>query len=291
MPRKLLVAVDVDGTLLNTEFEDKLRPREIEALEAVRDNGHVVALCTGRNQRSVAGLMSQSGWQPENLPLALLNGAVVWGGSPFRCLARNTLGAEEIYPTLALFKEHDTVPMLYGNDDDGGILHHETRPVNDILARYLAMREGSVGGIMKSEDLLAEVFDSALEIGTIDTRDKIMALSEAVRAKMGARVKVINTESLLGNGQFYWAEVFHGASDKGFGLRTLAREYGIPVADTLVIGDNYNDLDMFEAAGFSVAMGNSPVHVKAKADLVTGSVKQGGAAAILEKIAAGHNFC
>ncbi len=63
MFRQLLVAVDVDGTLLNTEFEDKLRTREIEALEAVRRSGHVVALCTGRNQRSVAGLMEQSGWQ------------------------------------------------------------------------------------------------------------------------------------------------------------------------------------------------------------------------------------
>jgi len=291
MPRQLLVAVDVDGTLLNTEFEDKLRPREIEALEAVRESGHVLALCTGRNQRSVEGLMKHSGWHPRHLPLALLNGAVVWGGSPFRCLARNTLGPEEINPVLALFKEYGTVPMVYGNDDQGGILHHETRPVNDILSRYLAMREGSVGGIVKTDDLLVENFESALEIGTIDTREKVMALSKAVRSELGDRVKVINTESLLGNGRYFWAEVFNGACDKGFGLRTLAREYGIPVADTLVIGDNYNDLDMFAAAGFSVAMGDSPAHVKASADLVTESVKQSGAAAILEKVAAGYNFC
>jgi len=163
--------------------------------------------------------------------------------------------------------------------------------VNDILARYLALREGSVGGIIKTADLQAEEFSSALEVGTIDTREKVMALSKAVRQKLGDTVKVINTESLLGNGQFFWAEVFNGASDKGFGLRTLAREYGIPVADTLVIGDNYNDLDMFEAAGFSVAMGNSPADVQVKANLVAESVNNSGAAAILEKIAAGHTYC
>lgn len=290
MFRQLLVAVDVDGTLLNTEFEDKLRTREIEALESVRRSGHVVALCTGRNQRSVAGLMEQSGWQPRDLPLALLNGAVIWGGTPSRCLACNILGPEEIQLTLELFKEHDAVPMLYGNDDSGGLIYHESRPVNDVLGRYLAMREGSVGGIVKSENLLAEKFGSALEIGTIDTREKIMVLSDVIRRTMRKRVKVINTESLLGKGKYYWAEVFHGACDKGFGLRTLANEYSIPVADTLVIGDNYNDLDMFEAAGFSVAMGNSPADVKEKADFVTGSVDQGGAAEILENIAKGHQY-
>jgi 5-amino-6-(5-phospho-D-ribitylamino)uracil phosphatase len=290
MPRQLLIAVDVDGTLLNTEFEDKLGTREIEALDAVRKSGHILALCTGRNHRSVAGLMEQSGWQPDDLPLALLNGAVVWGGLPYRRLACNSLGPEEIKATLELFQEHGAVPMLYGNDNDGGILHHESRPVNDILGRYLAMREDSVGGIFKTEDLLAENFDTALEIGTIDKRETVLALSASVRSKLGARVKVINTRSLLGNGKFYWAEVFNGASDKGFGLKTLATEYGIPVADTLVIGDNYNDLDMFEAAGFSVAMGNSPADVKDKADLITDSVTQSGAAAILEKVAAGHKF-
>ncbi len=291
MSRQLLVAVDVDGTLLNTEFEDKLRRREIEALDSVRKSGHILALCTGRNQRSVAGLMRQSAWQPKDLPLALLNGAVIWGGTPFRCLASNTLGPEEIQTTLKLFKNHDTVPMLYGNDDDGGIVYHESRPVNDILARYLGMREGSVGGIRKIDDLLKEKFESALEIGTIDTRKKVMSLSTSLRREMGCKVKVINTESLLGNGQFFLAEVFHGTCDKGFGLLTLAREYGIPVADTLAIGDNYNDLDMFKAAGFSVAMGNSPAAVQAQADMVAESVSQSGAAAILEKIASGYMFC
>ncbi len=50
----LLVAVDVDGTLLNTEFEDVLGSREIAAMDAVRAAGHVLALCTGRNLNSVA---------------------------------------------------------------------------------------------------------------------------------------------------------------------------------------------------------------------------------------------
>ena len=93
---RLLVAVDVDGTLLDTEFEDVLRPREISALQAVRAAGHVVALCTGRNLNSTRGLLEKSGWFPEDLPMVLLNGAVVWGDMPRRKLSSKELDRVQI---------------------------------------------------------------------------------------------------------------------------------------------------------------------------------------------------
>ena len=64
--QKILIAVDVDGTLLNTEFDDVLARREIDAMQAVRDAGHLLALCTGRNLRSVEGLLKASGWFPDD---------------------------------------------------------------------------------------------------------------------------------------------------------------------------------------------------------------------------------
>jgi len=285
--RSLLVAVDVDGTLLATEFEDVLRPREIEALDAVRAAGHVLALCTGRNLNSIRGLMERSGWEPEDLPMVLLNGAVVWGGRPRRRLACNVLVREQILELVRLFRENGTVPMVYGTDEDGGVLHHETRPVNDILGRYIDNRRQTVGAIHTSDDLTALPWDQALEVGTIDREELVRALSSAIKERMDGRIKVINTRSLLGGGQYYWAEAFHADSDKGKGLNILAKECGIPAARSVAIGDNYNDLDMFAAAGFSVAMAGSPAEVKMRADLVTGPVSEGGAATILERIAAG----
>ena len=284
----MLVAVDVDGTLLDTEFEDVLRPREIEAMEAVRAAGHVLALCTGRNLNSMRGLLEQSRWYPDDMPMVLLNGAVVWGGVPRRQLACNVLTGDQIRQLVRLFVQHDTVPMVYGTDDDGGVLHYETRPHNDILSRYLATRRRTVGAILETEDLLELPWHQALEVGTIDVRDKVMNLTAAIASEMAGQVKVINTRSLLGKGSYYWAEVFHAASDKGMGLRVVAAECGIPAKRSVAIGDNFNDLDMFEAAGFSVAMGGSPDEVKARADMVAGDVAKGGAAEILEKIAAGE---
>jgi Cof subfamily protein (haloacid dehalogenase superfamily) len=284
----MLVAVDVDGTLLNTEFEDVLRPREIEAMNAVRAAGHVLALCTGRNLNSMRGLMEQSGWDPVDLPMVLLNGAVVWGGRPRRKLSCNELNRQQILELVRLFREHGTVPMVYGTDDDGGVLHHETRPVNDVLGRYIDVRRDKVGAIHTVEDLTRLPWTRALEVGTIDLEDRVRALTAAIAARLDGQVKVINTRSLLGEGRYFWAEAFHAATDKGRGLRVLAEECGIPATRSVAIGDNFNDLDMFAAAGCSVAMAGSPVEVLARADHVTGPVNEGGAAAILERIAAGE---
>lgn len=282
-----LVAVDVDGTLLDTEFDEALRPREIEALEAVRRAGHVVALCTGRNLNSTSSLLARSGWEPADLPLVLLNGAVVWAGTPRRRIACHVLEGDEVRTLVRLFREHGTVPMVYGTDDDGGVLRHEARPVNDVLGRYLQGRRDNTGGLEVVEDLLALDWRRALEVGTIDERERIEALSRAIARELPDRVKVINTRSLLGGGAYYWAEAFHAASDKGAGLRTLAAHCGIARERTVAIGDNYNDLDMFAWAGTSVAMAGSPGDVAARADFVTGEVAAGGAAEVLRGIAAG----
>jgi Cof subfamily protein (haloacid dehalogenase superfamily) len=284
---RLLVAVDVDGTLLDTEFDEMLRPREIAAMEAVRRAGHVVALCTGRNFNSTSGLLERSGWAPADLPLVLLNGAVVWADEPRRRIACNVLGGDEVRVLIRLFREHGTLPMVYGTDDDGGLLCFEERPVNHVLERYLAGRRLNTGGIETMPDLLDRDWRQALEVGTIDEKSRIDALSRAIASQLADKVKVINTRSLMGGGEYYWAEAFRHGSDKGAGLRTLAAHCGVARERTVAIGDNYNDIDMFAWAGFSVAMAGSPDDVASEADYVTGAVADGGAADILERIAAG----
>lgn len=289
--QRLLVAVDVDGTLLNTEFEDVLAPREIAAMQAVREAGHVLALCTGRNTRSVRSLLQKSGWEPDDLPLILLNGALVWHGRPARQLVCNLLDGEQIRRLIPLFRRHGAVPLVYGAEEDGGIVHHEHDAVNHVLGRYLHMRRQAVGAIETAGDLLEIPWHRALEVGTIDVRDKIMALTRDIHAELDGEVDVINTRSLLGEGRFYWAEVYRAGSDKGTGVRALAGELGVDTAHVVAIGDNYNDLAMFAVAGCSVAMGNSPDEIKERADLVTGDVTEGGASRVLEKIAAGTFDC
>jgi Cof subfamily protein (haloacid dehalogenase superfamily) len=285
---RLLVAVDMDGTLLDTVSEDRLRPHAIAALDAVRAAGHVVAICTGRNRRSLSRLLDRSGWRPPDLPLVLLNGAVVDGGRDVGLLSSNTIARDVLHELVELFRAHDAIPMIYDTEEAGETLHVQQGATNPVLGRYLAHRRMRVGAMQEHPDLLAALPPQALEVGTIDREDPIFALTEAVRRELDGRVRVINTQSLLGAGRYFWAEIYHPDCNKGVGVRLLADRLSIAPDRIVAIGDNYNDLDMFSMAAVSVAMSDGPPDVQATADRLAGPVTDGGAADVLLEIAAGR---
>lgn len=68
----------------------------------------------------------------------------------------------------------------------------------------------------------------------------------------------------------------HPESSKGNALKHLAAELGIPQEQVLSIGNYYNDISMLTYAGLGVAMDNSPVEVKAAADVITGTNNDNG---------------
>jgi 5-amino-6-(5-phospho-D-ribitylamino)uracil phosphatase len=287
MSQRLLVAVDMDGTLVDTEAEDRLRDREIVALEAVRAAGHVVAICTGRNRPSLESLLDRSGWHPPDLPKVMLNGAVVDGGAGHGVVAHNVVPRPVVGRLVQLFRGHGTLPMVYGADDDGGELLFQQGDVNPILQRYLDHRRDRVGAMTWHGDLSAALPEVALEVGTIDRRELIEPLTAAIRAELADTVRVINTRSLLGEGRYFWAEVYHHACSKGTGVRRIAAAFSPEPTVIVAIGDNYNDLDMFAVADVAVAMPGAPADVQARADRIAPAVEQSGAAVILEEIAAG----
>ncbi|GJM78019.1 hypothetical protein HMSSN139_05150 [Paenibacillus sp. HMSSN-139] len=64
-------------------------------------------------------------------------------------------------------------------------------------------------------------------------------------------------------------EVIAKETDKGSALRFLADHLGVDMSDTVVIGDSYNDISMFEAAGTKIAMGNAVDDIKRLATVTT----------------------
>ena len=72
-------------------------------------------------------------------------------------------------------------------------------------------------------------------------------------------------------------------ADKGLALSALAKQLNVHRNAILAIGDNENDIGMFQAAGISVAMGNASSYVKQHADYITGTNNKDGAAEAIER--------
>ncbi len=76
-------------------------------------------------------------------------------------------------------------------------------------------------------------------------------------------------------------EIMPEGVTKGTALQSLCEYLGIPLENTIAIGDYYNDLDLMRAAGHSVAMENAPQEVRLAASAVTGRCMDGGVAQVL----------
>ena len=55
-----------------------------------------------------------------------------------------------------------------------------------------------------------------------------------------------------------FVEILSPDCSKANAIRQLAGRWGVDLAEVVAVGDNFNDLDMIEAAGLGVAMGNAP---------------------------------
>jgi len=72
---------------------------------------------------------------------------------------------------------------------------------------------------------------------------------------------------------------------KAVGVRWLARRLGVELAQCLVVGDGYNDLEMIQEVGHGVAMPSAPAGVLAVARYVAPPVAEEGVAQIIEQVA------
>ena len=78
-------------------------------------------------------------------------------------------------------------------------------------------------------------------------------------------------------------EIMDSGVGKGRALLALGARLGIAPEEIMAVGDSENDLDMIERAGLGVAMANSEEIVKRRADVMTLSNDEDGAAAAIEK--------
>ena len=78
-------------------------------------------------------------------------------------------------------------------------------------------------------------------------------------------------------------EIMPAGVDKGRGVRDMAAALGLSMDQVMALGDQDNDIPMFKAAGFGVAMGNAAPELLAAADFVTLSNNEAGFAKAVEK--------
>jgi Cof subfamily protein (haloacid dehalogenase superfamily) len=265
---KLLV-LDIDGTI--TGDSNTLSVTVKEVIAAVQAKGIKVAIATGRMYCSALRFHQEIG---STLPLIAYQGA--WIQDP---------GNDQIHRHLPVSREITQELLEYFEQPDLRSLLSVHFYIND----QLYVRE-----ITKETDNYQQRSGvTAISVGDLrqlldHEPTKILALSEDANLTQqllaDLRLKYKPTDLYLTTSVPTFLEAANTHVNKGNAVRYLAEEMlGLENHHVMTIGDNFNDVEMLDYAGISVAMGNAPPEVQAIANWVAPSIELDGAAIAIEK--------
>lgn len=257
------VLSDMDGTLLHPDHTPS--QRTLDTVRALRDAGVFFSLASGRPPRAMLQMVEAFGI---DVPVAGFNGGTLINpdGS---VLVAHYLPAEAALVTLALFTpETDVEVWLFA---DGEWLRRD--PPGPMVKREA---DGLGYG-----PRVVESFEPYL-----DRVDKIVAASNNTQLLVELEAQLqpkVQGLAQVSRSQPVYLDVTAMLANKGEALKTLAEHLGVPLEQTMAIGDGGNDPAMFHVAGLSIAMGQAEETVKRQATVVTGINVEDGAAEAIER--------
>jgi len=262
MPIRLL-AIDLDGTLLNDRLE--IHPDDQAAVRAAAAAGVQVVLATGRMFRSSLPYAQELGLDG---PIINYQGAVVRDIATSEVLYRCELTLPMQQRVLAFAEPRDLHVNVYIDEE---VYTARARPEADLYAR-IAMAPYHVVG-----PLSAWIHQDATKMVLVDLDPARVAQKMTdLQAWMDGVARV--TVSLA-----WFVEVINPEVSKARALAMIADRLRVQQQDVCAIGDNKNDSDMIAWAGFGVAMGTAPAEVKQIARFVTGTPEAAGVAQVIRR--------
>jgi hypothetical protein len=274
MPRFRLLAIDIDGTLVNSR--DELTPATRAALIRAGEAGIRIVLATGRRYSRTLHLVEPLGI---DVPLVTAGGALVKDPLDHRTLYQARFERDDLCRMLALVEGCGYDPLLYGDTFTEGFDFYQARAetASPQLGEYLRLNP-DCGRIWP--ELIAAPPPGIFSAFTMGTQPQMLALEAALHAGLPGRftTQVLRSPRYVG----FMCEVSPVGVTKWSAVRWLARSWEIADEAICAVGDDVNDIPMIRAAGLGVAMGNALPPVKAAADRIGPSHDEDGLVTVVE---------
>ncbi|RKX71898.1 hypothetical protein DRP43_02040 [candidate division TA06 bacterium] len=287
-----IIAIDLDGTLISSETNYRISKTNIRALKKAIERGIYIAIITGRNYLSARMVLDETGDNIiKNLPLSLQNGSILIEGNTGTLLKAYDLDKNVARSIIRDMRIEDIGIMLYDNIKRGLSIFVEKREFNIAIESYLQSREKRISDkrAVVRVDSIEQILDfNPIQIATIDREIIIDKFIKILDSGYKNLVKVIKTGSYLDDGNWWWVEVFNKSCSKRQGLKDICELYNVDVDNSVYIGDNFNDIEAMQQAGFSIAVENAPEDIKKVCDMVVKSNNDNGVAEAIDFILGGN---
>lgn len=271
-----LVALDMDGTLLN--HEGQISVTDQTAIKEITAQGIEVVISTGR---PYTGL-------PTELLCSLgvhyaitANGAGVYTLPDKTCLHASCMQPELLYPLLEELQKKDIHIDAFVHGDRYGLQSNYAKI--DTLAMPQSLRDYIRNSGTLFEDLAALIRENRLEVEKMTLNFYPLADGSFKDRESVISLLAQHPEVTFLSGGYHNLEFTKTGTTKGMGLRFLCEHLGISLSQTMACGDTQNDIDILQTAAIGVAMGNADREVQELADYVTLTNEECGVAAAIHR--------
>ncbi|MBM0046390.1 HAD family phosphatase [Anaerococcus sp. mt242] len=261
-----LFAIDMDGTLLNTD--DKIDPSTKESILRLNASGVKTVLTSGRVMSSIKFATKDLG---EDNPMVATNGALIMANN--KILKQYPLKDDHLKELVDFCQEHKFIYHFYDEDtfysnrlDEDRIRHLKID--NDYGLNYqcnISITDDPIKNLKERKKLAYKILIGCLSSHPYGEEEAV----EIIKEKFNHILYITSS----GPGAI---EIMEPHVNKWEGIKELIEFLGIKVDEVAAIGDSYNDLPMIENAKIGFAMGNGNEKVKSISDYVVADNDNGG---------------
>ncbi len=279
-----LIAIDIDGTLLNPEFE--ISGTDLATLRRAHAQGIEVILVTGRRHTFALPIAQQLGF---DLWLISSNGAVTrsLAGETFH---RDLLPAptcRELVRTMQEFRGQTVLTFdsndLHG-DTAGAIVIERLDELEASIQRWLEKNMRYIQFVVPIENALTRDPVQAMFCGPVRDMQRVLRVLDSC----GLPITVVRTE--YPGRDLSIVDVLNAGCSKGHALERWANYRRITREQVMAIGDNYNDIEMLAFAGHPFIMGNASEELRSRGWTLTRSNAESGVSAAVEHVLEGKTI-
>ena len=258
-----IIFSDIDGTLINSAFQ--VTERTKIAIKKAVQNGMVFVPVSARMPEAIEPIIASIGIDS---PIISYNGALIQDRD-HQVIASLTMQTElalavcgfvqSDYPDIAwnIYSYHDWYAM-------------------DRQHEWIVREEKIVGLDAKESSLPS--------LGQLDGVHKVLLMGDPEQIpSLEKELKKNFPELSIAQSAPYFIEIMAAGIEKGQAVRTLAAYLGVPLAETIAFGDNFNDLDMLKTVGKGYVMSNGPLAVQEAIGHVTDDHNHDGIAEVLDR--------
>lgn len=261
-----LIALDMDGTLLNSDKQ--ISERNKQAIAKARELGVAVILASGRPLQGMKEKLTELGLTTDNDFVVSSNGSYVHRVSDLQEMHSKIISGKDAKKVAQLAQ--DLGVHMHAFSIEHGLITPRLNPYTE--------HEATINGVEIKEFDFALLEDDHLVVKAMfaDAPEELDRVTPLLSSDLHQSYTIVRSAHIF-------LEFLHPESNKGVGVEAVANLLGINASQVICMGDAENDHHMIRYAGLGVAMGNATDETKAIANHITDSNDDSGVAKFIEE--------